>query len=151
MAAFAPFWLQKTWPLIAVCGVPLAATSAKHEKALFMLGTGLTVLLSKLTYVQPADGTSLAAADEKAALDGVLLTSAGNRLVRLAHGACFLLAALQFTRRWAASTRDAEANTAAQEQRSLAASAAWTALGWAGTLALCYIGSKMFSTGYHGQ
>lgn len=143
-----PFWLTKTWPLVAICSTPLALTSAAHEPLLFATGTGLTLLLSRLTYEQPPPGTSLSAADEKAALDAVTITSGGNRLVRVTHGLCFLLAALRFTRRWAVSTAAEEEKAPAGNR---AAALGRLVLGWTGTALLCYIGAKMFSTGYHGQ
>ena len=143
-----PFWLTKTWPLVAICSTPLALTSAVHEPLLFATGTGLTLLLSRLTYEHPPSGTAFSTADEKTALDAVTITSGGNRLVRVAHGLCFLLAAFRFTHRWAVSTATAEEKVPTENR---AAALGRSVLGWAGTVLLCYIGAKMFSTGYHGQ
>lgn len=94
---------SRVGPVAALaCGAlaPLVLSLATDSLIALTVGSGLVLTLVKMTFVDGAVSTN-AAEIEKSAAEHVVLTSTGNRAVRVGLGSVYLYSAVVFALRWA--------------------------------------------------
>ena len=134
-------------PLLAGSIGPLCVTSGRHHPFIVALATALSLVLGKMTFNLGDVPTKFNVPREQAAMRSLITTSTGNRATRMVLGACYIVAAVSFSRR---AAKYAAQQKKSGQQRSLS-TVAWQVGSWIALPLLLFIGGTWFSSGFYGQ